>query len=96
YAGGWLLWETRRLRYWDYSDYFLNLHGYICLESMLNFAIMGTMGIYIAAPIFDSMLNRVPLRTRKVVCAVLYSVFSIDVVCGSVWPRSGKGITHEL
>jgi hypothetical protein len=54
------------------------------------------MGIYIAAPIFDSMLNRVPLRTRKVVCAVLYSVFSIDVVCGSVWPRSGKGITHEL
>jgi hypothetical protein len=94
YIGAWILWQTRHLKYWDYSDHFLNLQGRICLESMVNFAIMGLIGIYIAAPIFDSALNRVPLRTRKAICAVLYTAFCIDAVCANVWPRSGKGITR--
>jgi hypothetical protein len=94
YLGAWLLWQTRRLKYWDYSDHFLNLQGRICLESMLNFAIMGLIGIYIAAPIFDSALNRLPLRTRKALCALLYAAFFADLACANVWPRSGKGITR--
>jgi hypothetical protein len=96
YIGAWLLWQTRHLKYWDYSSYFLNLQGRICLESMLNFAIMGTMGIYIIAPIFDSLLNRVPLKTRKTLCAVLYAAFFTDAACAGIWPHTGKGITNDL
>jgi hypothetical protein len=96
YIGAWLLWHTRHLKYWDYSDYFLNLQGRICLESMLNFAVMGTLGIYIIAPIFDSLMNRIPLRTRTTLCAVLYAAFFTDAACAGIWPHTGKGITNDL
>jgi hypothetical protein len=94
YIGAWILWQARGLKYWDYSDHFLNLQGRICLESMINFSIMGLIGIYIIAPVFDLALNRVPLRTRKALCVVLYTAFFTDVVCANIWPRSGKGITR--
>lgn len=29
--------------YWDYSNMFLNLHGYICLQNSLLFGILGTV-----------------------------------------------------
>jgi uncharacterized membrane protein len=93
YAGAWLLWETRGLKYWDYSGYFLNIQGRICLESMLNFAVMGLIGIYVLAPVVDSLLNRIPLGTRRRVCAGLYAMFVCDFVFAEFFPRSGKGIT---
>jgi hypothetical protein len=96
YIGAWLLWQTRHLKYWDYSDYFLNLQGRICLESMLNFAIMGTVGIYVIAPVFDSLMNRIPTKTRKTMCVALYAAFFTDAACSNVWPRTGKGITDDL
>jgi hypothetical protein len=96
YAGAWILWQTRHLKYWDYSDYFLNLQGRICLEGMLNFAILGTLGIYIIAPVLDSLLNRIPIKTRKAICAALFTAFFIDAVCAGIWPRSGKGITNDV
>jgi hypothetical protein len=96
YIGGLILWQTRHLKYWDYSGYFLNLQGRICLESMLNFAILGIVSIYVIAPVVDSLLNRVPLRTRRALCGVLFALFCADAVCAHIWPRSGKGITSDL
>jgi hypothetical protein len=57
---------------------------------------MGILGIYIIAPIFDTLLNRVSLKTRKAVCAVLYAVFLADLACAQIWPHTGEGITNEL
>jgi hypothetical protein len=96
YIGAWVLWQTRHLKYWDYSGYFLNLQGRICLESMLNFAILGIMSIYIIAPMVDALLNRVSMRTRRTVCFILYAAFAADAVCAHLYPRSGKGITNDL
>jgi hypothetical protein len=96
YVGAWILWQTRHLKYWDYSGYFLNLQGRICLESMISFAILGTIGIYVLAPVIDSLVNRVSMKTRKTVCVALYTVFFIDVICAHIWPRTGKGITDDL
>ncbi|MDR2610250.1 MAG: DUF975 family protein [Clostridiales Family XIII bacterium] len=96
YLGAWFLWETRHLKYWDYSGYFLNIQGRICLESMLNFAVMGLLGIYVLAPVADSLLNKIPLQTRKGICAALYALFVADLALSEIFPRSGRGITNKL
>jgi uncharacterized membrane protein len=96
YLGAWLLWETRHLKYWDYSGHFLNIQGRICLDSMLNFAVMGLIGIYVIAPMIDSLLNKIPIKTRKELCIALYALFTADLVSSAIHPRSGRGITNDL
>lgn len=96
YVGAWVLWKTRHLKYWDYSGYFLNIQGRVCLEGILVFAILGSVGIYIVAPMLDTYLNRIPKRTRTVICAALFAVFLIDLCLSHIYPRTGPGITYDL
>ena len=44
---GWFLDLFWNLRYWDYSGYFLDFHGYICLVSALGFGIAGVLWVCI-------------------------------------------------
>ena len=44
---GWFLDLFWNLRYWDYSGYFLNFRGYICLVSALGFGIAGVLWVCI-------------------------------------------------
>jgi len=96
YIGAWILWQSRHLKYWDYSGYFLNLDGRICLEGMLNFAVLGTLGIYVLAPFFDSLLCRIPFRRRLLLCVALFALFAVDAVLSHIYPRAGLGITDHL
>lgn len=43
---GWFLDLFWNLRYWDYSGYFLNFRGYICLVSALGFGIAGVLWVW--------------------------------------------------
>ncbi len=47
---GWLLDSIWQLRYWNYSDYFLNFHSYICLVSAVCFGIAGVLWICVISP----------------------------------------------
>jgi uncharacterized membrane protein len=96
YLGGQLLWATHHLRYWDYSHQFLNFQGFVCLKSLLDFAVLGTLEIYVIAPALDSLLNKIPRKIRIIVCAVLYALFVGDVAFAYFNPHSGLGITNHL
>lgn len=43
---GWFLDFFWNLRYWDYSGYFLDFRGYICLVSALGFGITGVLWVW--------------------------------------------------
>ena len=43
-------------KWWDYSGYFLNLHGRICAEGLLVFGVGGMIVVYILAPLIDLSL----------------------------------------
>ena len=41
YSTAWYLETFKGMKWWDYSGYFLNLHGKICLEGLIVFGLGG-------------------------------------------------------
>ncbi len=82
-------------KWWDYTGYFLNLHGRICAEGLLVFGIMGMVIVYLLAPLFDHYLRKIPQRTGMVIAIVLMVSFLADCTYSSKHPNTGYGITSE-
>ena len=84
---------TGGTKWWDYSGYYLNLHGRICAEGLLVFGVGGLAITYVLAPILDNLLARVNEKRLMAVCAVLMLVFAADVGYSHFHPNLGKGVT---
>jgi len=95
YSSSCILEYTKGKKWWDYSGYLLNINGRICLEGLLVFAIAGCLLVYILAPIFDDLLNKIPMRARIILLAVVAAVFAGDAIHSSIHPNTGAGITSD-
>jgi uncharacterized membrane protein len=95
YATATILWETMHLQYWNYSGFFFNIQGRICLEGLLTFAIAGMAGIYFFAPLLDNLLEKIPRKTKVGVVAVLATCFCVDVAYSTFHPHTGANITDD-
>lgn len=93
YATSWYLEFSKGMKWWDYSGYFLNLNGRICLEGLLVFALGGCAAVYLIAPALDGLFQKIPQRKKRTICAVLLALFCADQVYSHFNPNSGKGIT---
>ena len=93
YVSAWLLWEIKGMYWWNYTGYFLNLHGRVCAEGLIIFGLGGCVFIYIAAPFFDEIYRRIPKNPARILCAVLLLLFAADIVYSLISPNSGTGIT---
>lgn len=93
YSTAWYLETFKHTKWWDYSGYFLNLHGRICAEGLLVFGLGGCMFIYVLGPLLNNLYAKVPGRVKTVVCTALLAVFLLDFTYSSFVPNTGKGIT---
>lgn len=93
YLSAWLLWEFKGMYWWNYTGYFLNLHGRICAEGLLVFGLGGCMFIYVAAPFFDEIYKRIPKKIATMVCIILLILFIADLSYSLIHPNRGAGIT---
>lgn len=94
YSSGYLMEITHDgTRWWDYSGYFLNLHGRICAEGLLVFGVGGVVFTYLVAPVFDEWLKRFPDRALQIAAFILLVVFTFDVAHSVLHPNMGEGIT---
>ena len=82
------------MRWWDYSDYFLNLNGRICVEGLLAFGIGGMAIVYVYAPFLDRLFRRIPKKILVMVCLVLILIFSVDLIYSCKNPNLGNGIAR--
>lgn len=80
-------------KWWDYSGYFLNLHGRICAEGLLVFGVGGMAIVYAAAPLLDNFLRRIKYSYAVPLCVILLIAFSGDQIYSKKHPNMGKGIT---
>ncbi|MCQ2514948.1 MAG: DUF975 family protein, partial [Ruminococcus sp.] len=80
--------------WWDYSGYFLNLHGRICAEGLLVFGLGGIAIVYFLAPMLDNIFRRIPLKITVPICAVLLAIFLADQAYSAVYPNMGEGVTE--
>lgn len=87
------LWEFKQMYWWNYTGYFLNLHGRICAEGLLIFGLGGCAFIYIIAPFFDEIFKKIPRKAAVILCIILLTVFAADTVYSVIQPNSGAGIT---
>lgn len=96
YGTAWFLETFRHLKYWDYTGYFLNIHGRVCLEGLLVFGLGGCGFTYIIAPILDNLYQQIHSKITTVLCVFLLFTFSIDFIYSSFFPNTGEGITKEI
>ncbi|MDR0853419.1 MAG: DUF975 family protein [Clostridiales Family XIII bacterium] len=95
YGTATITWYTMHEKYWDYSGYFFNIQGRICLEGLMVFGLGGMMAIYFLAPIMDNLLNKIPLHARQGIATGLSVLFVTDVTIAHFYPRTGKGLTYD-
>lgn len=82
-------------KWWDYSGYFLNLHGRICAEGLLVFGLGGLVIVYVAAPLIDNLLLRMNRKVMISLCVLLLALFLGDQIYSFQNPNSGEGITDD-
>ncbi len=97
YSTAWYLETFKHLKYWDYTGYFLNLHGRTCLEVLIVFGLGGCAFTYLFAPLLNNIyVKKVTPLAKKVLCIVLLIFFSIDLVYSKYNPNTGEGISTPV
>ena len=80
-------------KWWDYSGYFLNLHGRICAEGLLIFGLGGLAIVYLLAPFIDNQLKKLKFKPLAIAAAILVVIFACDQIYSNKHPNMGEGIT---
>ena len=86
----------KHLKWWDYTGYFFNIHGRVCLEGLLFFGIGGLAFIYILAPFLVNIFRKWNSKLVKILCVFLVCFLICDFLYSSKHPNTGNGITSEL
>lgn len=82
------------MRWWDYSDYFLNLNGRICVEGLLAFGVGGMVLVYLFAPLLDRLFRHLPKKILVSIGLVLILIFCVDLIYSAQNPNLGNGIAR--
>lgn len=93
YSTAWYLETIKGLKWWDYTGYFLNIHGRICLEGLLIFGLGGAAITYFIGPLLNELYSKIKPRVSLIICIILLSLYGIDMIYSSYHPNTGKGIT---
>lgn len=80
------------LRWWDYSGYFMNLDGRICLLSAVCFGLGGMLLNCRLLPYYMKLYHRIPPKGRIFLCGLLLAVFIPDITYCAISPNAGKHI----
>ena len=93
YATSWFFEYTRGVRWWDYSNYALNLNGRVCLIGAVFFGLGGCLCVYCLAPMLDDWIKKLSHKTVLFFCIILIIFFSADLIYSKFNPNVGQGIT---
>ena len=96
YSAAWILETFFHSKWWDYTGYFCNLHGRICLEGLLVFGLAGVFTTYFIAPILDNLFNKIDKKTKRTICMILIIAFMGDFFYSVNNPNAGEGITDNF
>ena len=96
YFTGLYLEVVLKLKWWDYSGYFLNLHGRICLEGLLVFGLLGCIFTYLLVPYLNRFYNKINKKLKIVLVVILVSCYIVDFIYTQKVPNTGKGVSIQL
>lgn len=94
YSTAWYLETFNNARWWDYTGYFFNIDGRVCLEGLLVFGFGGAAVTYFVAPSLNDTFNKIKPKIATIICMVLLCFYFVDFIFSSISPNKGKGITE--
>lgn len=83
------------MRWWDYSEFALNLNGRICLVGAACFGLGGMLLNCYLMPAYMRVYHKIAPRKRLILCGILLFVFIADATYCAVSPNRGRGIAWE-
>lgn len=90
-TGAFLEWRWG-MRWWDYSNYFLNLNGRICLLGAVCFGLGGMLLNCYLMPAYMWVYHKIPSKRRLALCGILLLIFVMDAAYCAVSPNRGHNI----
>lgn len=67
-------------RSWDYSDYFLNLNGRICLQMTIAWGILGVVFVRFLYPVLARLFDKMKGRFWNIVCVIASVLMLINLL----------------
>jgi len=80
YATGYLMELLFKVRYWDYSNAKLNLHGYICLTSSLAWGLLTILFTQVVHQTVQSLLLSLPAAVLFALLGIISFIFVADCI----------------
>ena len=80
YVAGFLVYQVYHEMWWDYTGLLLNINGYVCLRSVLTFAIGALLLFYLIDPFVESKVMNIKDKNKKIIFWLLVAIFVIDIV----------------
>jgi uncharacterized membrane protein len=77
---GFVLEKIFHAKWWDYSENFLNLKGYICLKYSLLWGILAFLLIQIVHPVIEQFIYLIPESTKRYVAVFFVIYFILDTI----------------
>lgn len=96
YMTGWYLEIVHHMNWWDYTGYFLNIGGKVCLEGLLVFGLGGCAFLYLLAPFLNKKINLIKTSIKWVVAIILMILMVLDFRYSSKNPNTGEGISSKM
>ena len=80
------------MRWWDYSNYFLNLNGRICLLGAVCFGLGGMLLNCYFMPTYMWIYHKISPKQRLILCGIVLFIFVLDASYCAVSPNKGHNI----
>ena len=77
---GFILYHAFHMRWWDYSDYKLNLGGYICLRFFIYWGIAASLGMYVLHPAVKWLIAHINYPIRLGILIFFTVILVADLV----------------
>ena len=77
---GLILYHAFHMRWWDYSDYKLNIGGYICLRFFIYWGIAASLGMYVLHPAVKWIIAHINYPIRIGILVFFTVILVIDLI----------------
>ncbi len=80
YIVGVFLEKVFKQKYWDYTNYKLNINGRVCLINSIFWGVLGVVFIEWVHPFVENIIHLIPEKTLLYSTIVIYIIFIVDII----------------
>jgi uncharacterized membrane protein len=80
YFTSWVMEVFFKTRWWDYSRRKFNINGRICLDTMIPFAILGLLVVYVLNPFLNYVIDHASIISNTVFASIFMILLVMDFI----------------